>query len=43
MLECEIEGKTTEIEKLIEKLRECQLKQQMGEVERSEYQAIIND
>ena len=43
LLECELEGKTEEMEKIVGELRQCELRKQMSEVERGEYERVIEE
>ena len=43
LLEFELEAKTKEIDTVVGELRQCELRKQMSEVERSEYERVIED
>ena len=43
LLECELEGKTEEMDKIVGELRQCELRKQMSEVERGEYERVIEE
>ena len=43
LLECELEGKTEEMDKLVSELRQCEMRKQMSEVERGEYERVIEE
>ena len=43
LLEFELEAKTKEIDTVVGELRQCELRKQMSEVERSEYERVIEE